>query len=236
MSKYSDILVQKIIRIKISGGKIIETFAHVLAAEPDSTFAKLAEQQNFIDCKQRDGRLIRILINSLRKFSIEKDENKKFITPEDFDDWYRLIAEAQYWQLYRLEKIIKNASTKASTITLAYHGSLGVGKQGYAIDVNFRRIYRILVCGQVWSCRQVFGNNLNETRDGNMDNMRYTNRFYLTHTFLEQAFDALAANGYKLIANTTTKPGVITNVVKTQISDEENRFLHYSQYVFIKYN
>ena len=42
-------------------------------------------------------------------------------------------------------------------------------------------------------CREVFGDTLNESRDpdrgGTMD--RYTSRFFLKHTSLEQAFDAL---------------------------------------------
>lgn len=235
MPKYSDISRQKIIRLRISEGRIIETFAHVLCIDPNSTFAKLAKSHSYIDCGHRDGRLIRLLIDCLRKYSKENsDLNKNFIVPEDFEDWHRLIAEAQYWRLHKLEKIIKDASTKVSTITLAYHGNLAVGKQGYAVEVNFRRINRILVCGRAWSCRQVFGKNLNETRDGNIDIMRYTSRFYLTHTSLEQAFDTLSANGYKLIANTTSNPSIITNNVGTQVSDEEQRFLHYSQFVFVK--
>lgn len=45
---------------------------------------------------------------------------------------------------------------------------------------------------------QVFGENLNESRDpdrGPMD--RYTGRFFLKHLFLEQAFDNLQEAGFK---------------------------------------
>ena len=42
-------------------------------------------------------------------------------------------------------------------------------------------------------CREVFGDTLNESRDpdrgGTMD--RYTSRYFLKHTSIEQAFDAL---------------------------------------------
>ena len=49
-------------------------------------------------------------------------------------------------------------------------------------------------------CREVFGDTLNESRDpdrgGTMD--RYTSRFFLKHTSLEQAFDALLDAGFYL--------------------------------------
>lgn len=48
--------------------------------------------------------------------------------------------------------------------------------------------------------REVFGDSLNESRDpdrgGTMD--RYTSRFFLKHTSLEQAFDALLDAGFYL--------------------------------------
>ena len=53
---------------------------------------------------------------------------------------------------------------------------------------------------QVMLCREVFGDTLNESRDpdrgGTMD--RYTSRFFLKHTSLEQAFDALLDAGFYL--------------------------------------
>ena len=49
-------------------------------------------------------------------------------------------------------------------------------------------------------CREVFGDTLNESRDpdrgGTMD--RYTSRFFLKHTSLEQAFDSLLDAGFYL--------------------------------------
>lgn len=223
-------------RLRISGGRIIETFAHVLRKEPNSMFSELAERQSYIDCGHRDGRLVRLLVDNLRKYSTDnKDANKYFVAPEDFQEWHQLIAEAQYWRVHQLEKMIRNALTRVNTITIAYHGTLSVGKQGYAVDLNFRRIHRILVSGRAWACRQIFGKCLNETRDGNMDSMRYTNRFYLTHTFLEQAFDALAAHGYKLVSSTSTNPTMLSNPVGSQLDDEQ-RYLHYAQFVFVKYS
>lgn len=76
---------------------------------------------------------------------------------------------------------------------------LAFGRDGLA-DVKFRKISRILVCGRVHLCREVFGETLNESRDpdhGQTD--RYTSRFFLKHTFLEQAFDMLSEGSFYMV-------------------------------------
>ena len=76
-------------------------------------------------------------------------------------------------------------------ITLGYRGTFAFGRDGMA-DVQFRKLMRIIVCGKVSLCREVFKETLNESRDpdrGQGD--RYTSRFFLKHNFLEQAFDML---------------------------------------------
>lgn len=236
--RYSEIEKQKIIRLRISGGRVIETFAYVLCKDEESLFSELAKNQSYIDCAHRDGRLIRLLVDSLRRYS--RKEKILFTPPEDFDEWRQLIAEAKYWRLSGLERVFQNASSISNTITVAYHGTLTVGKQGHtATDINFRRIHRILISGKAWACREVFGKHLNETRDANTDGNRYTSRFYLIHTFLEQAFDALAAHRYKLITCSNNNPNLSNNTPKysrnpNKLNDNENKFLHYCQFVFIK--
>ena len=58
----------------------------------------------------------------------------------------------------------------------------------------------LLVIFKVNLAREVFGDSLNESRDpdrgGTMD--RYTSRFFLKHTSLEQGFDALLDAGFHL--------------------------------------
>ena len=79
------------------------------------------------------------------------------------------------------------------------------GRDGLA-DVKFRKISRILVCGRVHLCREVFGETLNESRDpdhGQTD--RYTSRFFLKHTFLEQAFDMLSEASFSMVKFTRSK-------------------------------
>jgi len=87
----------------------------------------------------------------------------------------------------------------AGTINIGYRGTFAFGKDGLS-DVKFRKLTRILVHGKVMLCREVFGDTLNESRDpdrgGTMD--RYTSRFFLKHTSLEQAFDALLDAGFYL--------------------------------------
>lgn len=49
------------------------------------------------------------------------------------------------------------------------------------------------------TCRAVFGETLNESRDPDRgDSDRYTSRFFLKHSFIEQAFDMLLEAGYEL--------------------------------------
>lgn len=82
-------------------------------------------------------------------------------------------------------------------ITVGYRGSFAFGSAGLA-DVKFRKLSRILVHGRVILCRDVFGESLNESRDpdhGESD--RYTSRFFLKHSSLEQAFDCLQEAGFK---------------------------------------
>ena len=86
-------------------------------------------------------------------------------------------------------------------MTIGYRGTFAFGRDGQA-DVKFRKLHRILVCGKVNLCREVFGDTLNESRDpGGEGAERYTARLYLKHQCLEKACDNLAEKGFKLIAS-----------------------------------
>jgi hypothetical protein len=76
----------------------------------------------------------------------------------------------------------------------------------------------------------VFGRFLNETRDWNMDNQRYTSRFYLIYPFVEQAFDALAAHRYRLLSSSSSTPRFFIG----KNSEDELSFSHYHQHVFVR--
>jgi hypothetical protein len=49
-------------------------------------------------------------------------------------------------------------------ITIGYRGTFAFGRDGLA-DVKFRKLSRIIICGKVSLCREVFKDTLNESRD-----------------------------------------------------------------------
>lgn len=158
------------------------------------------------------------------------------VLPECFRERERLKREAEKYQLPALVEAIASDAARArpsGVITVGYRGSFQFGKDGLA-DVKFRKLSRILVCGRVTLCRDVFGETLNESRDPDHGlTERYTSRFFLKHSFLEQAFDMLIEQGFKLsgscgsgtAGNTELKPGV---------DAEENRWNHYNEFVFVR--
>ena len=118
-------------------------------------------------------------------------------------------------------------------ITVAYRGTFAFGRDGLA-DVKFRKLTRILVCGRVSLCRCVFGETLNESRDpdrGTDD--RYTSRFFLKHTFLEQAFDMLHDSGFKLVGSCGSGTNN-SNEAKPGMETEENKWNHYNEFIFYR--
>lgn len=116
-------------------------------------------------------------------------------------------------------------------ITVGYRGTFAFGRDGLA-DVKFRKLSRIIVCGKVSLCREVFKDTLNESRDpdrGEFD--RYTSRFFLKHSFLEQAFDMLQEEGFSLVGSC----GSGTNSageVKPGLDTEESKWQHYNEFIF----
>lgn len=178
----------------------------------------------FID---RDGGHFRLILDYLRLGHIT--------LPEGFDQRAMLKNEADYYGLSGLAAEL--SSTTPGYITLGYQGSFSFGRQGVAAtDVNFRKISRILVCGKVGLCREVFGDSLNEGRDPDRgEDQRYSARFFLKHSSLEQAFDALAAANFRLNGScasgtssgqTEKNPGATTS--------EEDRWAHYNEFVFAR--
>ena len=116
-------------------------------------------------------------------------------------------------------------------ITVGYRGTFAFGRDGLA-DVKFRKLSRIIVCGKVSLCREVFKDTLNESRDPDRgDSDRYTSRFFLKHSFLEQAFDMLQEEGFTLVASC----GSGTNSageVKPGLDTEEAKWQHYNEFIF----
>ena len=211
---------------------------------------KDAKGKYFID---RDGVLFRYVLDYLR--------NQKIVLPENFHEKERLKQEAEHYQIPNLVKMLSgsisapktlgqlqhtkippitnsnsmspvNADGKApGYITVGYRGTFAFGRDGLA-DVKFRKLSRIIICGKVSLCREVFKDTLNESRDPDRgDSDRYTVRFFLKHNFLEQAFDMLAEEGFRLVGSCgsgTSNAGE----VKAGMDTEEAKWQHYNEFIF----
>lgn len=219
------------------GGVHYTTTLQTLIKEPNSKLSELfncENQKNIVrDAKgriflDRDGVLFRYILDYLRDDGIS--------LPEGFREKYRLLKEAEH---YKLSGMIKNMNAVAEAnqtgcITVGYRGSFQFGKDGLA-DVKFRKLSRILVCGRVALCRDVFGDTLNESRDpdhGGPD--RYTSRFFLKHCFIEQAFDMLHDQGFRLAGSCGSGTAGSATELKPGVDAEENRWNHYNEFVFVR--
>lgn len=224
------------------GGVFYTTALSTLTRESDSLLAHMftgkapppprdAKGKYFLD---RDGVLFRYVLDFLR--------NQALVLPESFREKQRLRQEAAHFRLPAMAEAMEaeaGAPAKSPTtgyITVGYRGSFAFGRDGLA-DVKFRKLSRILVCGRVTLCRDVFGETLNESRDpdhGLTD--RYTSRFFLKHSFIEQAFDMLQEQGFRLAGScgSGTAGGAAAEQLKPGVDSEENRWNHYNEFVFVR--
>ena len=98
-------------------------------------------------------------------------------------------------------------------------------------DVKFRKLTRILVHGKVNVCKEVFKDSLNDSRDPDrgQDGDRYTARYFLKHTVLEQAFDQLCEAGFRMVgscASGTSAPNDIQELKPGQVILKLLQFVH----------
>lgn len=190
-----------------------------------SPLPKDAKGRVFID---RDGVLFRYILDYLRDGAV--------VLPEGFREGERLKQEALHFGLSGLVKCVAESREirRSGCITVGYRGSFQFGKDGLA-DVKFRKLSRILVCGRVALCREVFCDTLNESRDpdhGGPD--RYTSRFFLKHCFIEQAFDMLQEQGFRLVGSCGSGTAGASTELKPGVDVEENRWNHYNEFVFVR--
>ncbi|KFD53253.1 hypothetical protein M513_05963 [Trichuris suis] len=221
--------------------------------ERDSVISCFSSGSYFID---RDGKLFRYVLEYLR--------NGKLILPESFNEYEALYEEARFFNVDGLlqeiqERIAYRAkSAREMTtidrsgeftlcdtldgrsdgpghITIGYRGSFTFGRNGQA-EVNFRKLNRILVCGRASTCREVFRDTLNESRDPDRGGgNRYTSRMFLKHASLEQAFDMLAEKGFRLIASCASAASYgYSDVARSGTENEEAKWNHYNEFVFFR--
>lgn len=218
------------------GGVFYSTTPATLTREPDSLLGRLfsgaappppkdAKGKYFLD---RDGVLFRYVLDYLRAGAL--------VLPDSFRERERLREEAAALQLAGLQEAIgaQERARPSGFITVGYRGSFAFGRDGLA-DVKFRKLSRLLVCGRVALCRAVFGEALNESRDpdhGMTD--RYTARFFLKHSSLEQAFDSLQEQGFRLAGSCGSGTAGGNTDLKAGVDPEENRWNHYNEFVFVR--
>ncbi|KFP51371.1 BTB/POZ domain-containing protein KCTD12, partial [Cathartes aura] len=193
------------------GGQVYITRHPTLVSVPGSLLWEMFTQKNvrslardskgrfFVD---RDGFLFRYILDYMR--------DQQLVLPDHFPERSRLQREAEYFMLPELVKMLAPKLSKqnslgddptdvrrAGFITIGYRGSYTLGRDSQT-DAKFRRVARIMVCGKTSLAKEVFGDTLNESRDPDRPPERYTSRYYLKFTFLEQAFDKLADAGFHM--------------------------------------
>ncbi|UMM14968.1 hypothetical protein L5515_002584 [Caenorhabditis briggsae] len=207
---------QQIAQIICAHGATITTTRATLQKAPNSLLTTSPDAT-----ANSDEKLVRILVEALRRHDLS------IIVSESFDQWARLAAEAK-----RLGLISFVEAACPSTISISCHAALSTGRINP--EVTFRKVLRIVVSGKVIMCRAVFGDSLNECRDGggtDFEMDRYTSRFFLKHSNLEKAFDQLATAGYRLIHSNTFAPSQHTT---KHASKDDSQFIHHSQFVFLR--
>lgn len=256
-----------IIELNVGGIYYSTTLKTLTSEENSSLNSLIeSNQQTLRDSKDRlfidrDGTLFRFILDYLRTKTLTLPENfterqrlkieaDYFRLPnlskllDDSASMSNLSLNRSFAQLSNTSPTlqIKNISNRkpgstGGCIIVGYRGTFANGRDGLA-DVKFRKISRILVCGRVQLMREVFGDTLNESRDpdhGVSD--RYTSRFFLKHTFLEQAFDTLIECNFNLVcAAATGTNSTFDKDNKASTDNEENKWLHYNEFIFVRNN
>ncbi|XP_060782957.1 BTB/POZ domain-containing protein KCTD8 [Neoarius graeffei] len=117
---------------------------------------------------------------------------------------------------------------RSGFITLGYRGSYTTVRDNQA-DAKFRRVARIMVCGRIALAKEVFGESLNESRDPDRPPEKYTSRFYLKFTYLEQAFDRLSEAGFHMVACNSTGTSAFVNHYR-----DDKIWSSYTEYIFFR--
>lgn len=117
---------------------------------------------------------------------------------------------------------------RSGFLTLGYRGSYTTVRDNQA-DAKFRRVARIMVCGRIALAKEVFGDTLNESRDPDRQPEKYTSRFYLKFTYLEQAFDRLSEAGFHMVACNSSGTASFVNQYR-----DDKIWSSYTEYIFFR--
>ncbi|XP_039395079.1 BTB/POZ domain-containing protein KCTD8 isoform X3 [Mauremys reevesii] len=124
--------------------------------------------------------------------------------------------------------LLRAAEKRSGFLTVGYRGSYTTVRENQA-DAKFRRVARIMVCGRIALAKEVFGETLNESRDPDRPPEKYTSRFYLKFTYLEQAFDRLSEAGFHMVACNSTGTSAFINQYR-----EDKIWSSYTEYIFYR--
>ncbi|XP_068799107.1 BTB/POZ domain-containing protein KCTD8 isoform X2 [Struthio camelus] len=128
----------------------------------------------------------------------------------------------------RLQRAGAALDKRSGFLTVGYRGSYTTVRDNQA-DAKFRRVARIMVCGRIALAKEVFGETLNESRDPDRPPEKYTSRFYLKFTYLEQAFDRLSEAGFHMVACNSTGTAAFINQYR-----EDKIWSSYTEYIFFR--
>nr|CAB3258231.1 BTB/POZ domain-containing protein KCTD8-like [Phallusia mammillata] len=114
-------------------------------------------------------------------------------------------------------------------ITIGYRSSYSATRDSTSLE-KFRRITRITVSGRSDIAKEVFRDDLNDSRDPDRyPSDGYTSRYYLKHNYLEHAFETLASRGF--ILSTSCSSGSKTLPAQAK---EYKQWTTYVEYVFYR--
>ncbi|KAG8562767.1 hypothetical protein GDO81_015805 [Engystomops pustulosus] len=117
---------------------------------------------------------------------------------------------------------------RSGFITIGYCASYTLGRDSQT-DSKFRRVARIMVYGKTSLAKEVFGETLKENRDPDPPLERYTSRYCLKFTILEEAFDKLADFGFHMVTCNSTETRAFA-----QEQADDKIWTSYTEYIFYR--
>ncbi|XP_028975105.1 BTB/POZ domain-containing protein KCTD8 isoform X1 [Esox lucius] len=138
------------------------------------------------------------------------------------------IEESSQSSEYPIGRGSTTSDKRSGFITIGYRGSYTTVRDNQP-DAKFRRVARIMVCGRIALAKEVFGETLNESRDPDRPPEKYTSRFYLKFTYLEQAFDRLSEAGFTMVACNSTGTAAFVNQYR-----DDKIWSSYTEYIFFR--
>ncbi|KAL0973756.1 hypothetical protein UPYG_G00210500 [Umbra pygmaea] len=140
----------------------------------------------------------------------------------DFDD-ASLDSDQRIYSSYSLDR-------RYGYITVGFKGTCTTpgGKVSQPDPKSKKVVPRIFISGRIGLAKEVFGDTLNESRDVDRPEDRYTSRFFLRFRHLERAFDMMSESGFHIVAcNSSLTASSISHYASDKVW---SNFTHYVFY------